>query len=204
MCMIRTVVFLYTLFCLFGKSHAAYGADDGWVDLGLPSGVLWATCNLGANSPEESGDYCIWGENIYDLSRYSIYDENNNRLPLRTDMPLLPIGEGIVVTLGCGARIPTAEEWKELIDNTRGEWKELNGVFGMELTGGNGNSLFLPASGCTLTGGEGTIGYYWSSSLYWKYSDFGRGYFFNSEGFESSVFGRLCGMSVRPVCSVAQ
>ena len=53
-----------------------------WVDLGLPSGTLWATCNIGANAPEDYGDYFAWGEtkpkDNYDLNNYKWYNHDDN------------------------------------------------------------------------------------------------------------------------------
>ena len=154
-----------------------------WVDLGLPSGLLWAECNLGATKPEEYGDYYAWGETstkeVYDWSTYKYCNGGFNQLTKYCNDPdygyngftdnlttLQPSDDVATARLGDGARMPTAHEWRELIANTETEWIQVNGVYGRKLTASNGKSLFLPAAGY---GSEldyaGELGFYWSSSL---------------------------------------
>ena len=145
-----------------------------WVDLGLPSGTLWATCNVGASSPEEYGDYFAWGETVqredYTPAAYAY----NNIMETITaynaqsdDRCLLPEYDAATANLGTEWRMPTREEFDELYRETTFVWTTLNGVEGRLLTGRNGNSIFLPATGFYLddklicTG----LGIYWSSSL---------------------------------------
>ena len=151
--------------------------NDGheYVDLGLPSGTLWATCNVGASSPEDVGDYFAWGEtatkDIYDWKQYKfgilctdVYKLTKycNNLTV-----LEPVDDAASANWGVGWRMPTAEEFDELHRNTTFVWTTKNGVEGRLLTGPNGNSIFLPATGFYLddnlicTG----LGIYWSSSL---------------------------------------
>ena len=157
-----------------------------WVDLGLPSGLLWANCNLGANAPEEYGNYYAWGETtpkeVYNWStyKYCTVDEDGNLQTLTKYntsssygtidnlTTLEAMDDAATAALGNGARTPTKEEWQELIDNTTAEWTTLNGINGRKLTASNGNSLFLPASGFRSSsefGYVGSQGNYWSSSL---------------------------------------
>ena len=157
---------------------------DGYVDLGLPSGLLWATCNLGSTTPEGYGNYYAWGKvqtkTTYDWSTYA-YGSASNQLTKYccnseyglngfTDnlTTLQSSDDAATVVLGNGARIPTTDECDELTNNTDGEWTTLNGVNGWKFTASNGNSLFLLAAGFRL-GSEfhdaGSIGGYWSSSL---------------------------------------
>ena len=164
------------------------GPDPGnheYVDLGLPSGLLWATCNVGANSPEEYGDYFAWGEtqpkDYYDWSTYqhcmgsyntltkycdnSIYGYNGYTDDLTT---LLPEDDAATANWGSGWRMPTQEECEELCENTTSTWTTQNGVSGRLYTAPNGNSLFLPAAGDRWVGelgGVGSHGYYWSNSF---------------------------------------
>ena len=119
------------------------------VDLGLS--VLWASCNLGAKSPEEYGDYYAWGEvktkEKYTPSTYSYY---NNDLGT-----YISIGDAIegseydaaTVNLGNNYRLPTDSEFEELIEKCEWEWTNINGVKGFKISGSNGNSIFMPATG---------------------------------------------------------
>ncbi len=158
-----------------------------WVDLGLPSGLLWAKCNLGATTPEGRGDYYAWGETatkeVYNWSTYKYctvdaegslqtltkYNTSTTYGTPDNLTTLQAIDDVAAQKLGDGARMPTKEEWEELIANTTAEWTQVNGVAGRKFTAANGNSLFLPAAGSRWDGelydaGEG--GFYWSSSLY--------------------------------------
>lgn len=160
-----------------------------WVDLGLPSGVLWATCNVGASNPEDYGDYFAWAETtpkpeytwanyhycqevngagtpkLTKYCKYSFYGYNNYSDTLTT---LEPCDDAATAYLGDGARTPTYYEWKELMDNCTFVWTTENGVNGYRITGQNNNSIFLPGVG-TRTAVDGFIsnthGCYWSSSL---------------------------------------
>lgn len=157
--------------------------NDDWVDLGLPSGLLWATRNVGADSPEDYGDYFAWGEtspkSVYDWSTYRYCNGDYDQLTkycsrssygyngFTDNLTTLQLGDD-AATANYGDRTPTKEEWQELMDNTTIQWTTQNGVNGCRFTGSNGNSLFLPAAG--LRGdsslyGDGDYGYYWSSSL---------------------------------------
>ena len=145
-----------------------------YVDLGLPSGTLWATCNVGANAPEEYGDYFAWGEtapkDVYNWSTYQYYDGSNLAKYTGSDglTTLLPEDDAATTNWGNEWRMPTKEEWQELLDNTTNKWTTQNGVNGRLFTGSNGNSLFLPAVGFRWDDDlnyVGSYGYYWSSSL---------------------------------------
>ena len=140
------------------------GVGD-WVDLGLPSGLLWATRNVGATSPEDYGDYFAWGEtqpnkHFYDGFSY-IYMERGDHGFLLTkycndplfgyngftdNLTILQPGDD-AATANFGGRTPTKEEWEELMNNTTATWTTQNGVNGLLFSAINGNSLFLPAAG---------------------------------------------------------
>lgn len=157
-----------------------------YVDLGLPSGTLWARCNVGANSPEKVGDYFAWGETstkqMYDWKqyKYSSFIDGEYKLNkyctnsscgvngfVDSLTVLEPVDDVAMTILGGDWRMPTAEDYDELYQNTTFTWTAINGVYGRLLTGSNGNSIFLPATGFRLdnqlicTG----LGIYWSSSL---------------------------------------
>ena len=157
------------------------GGHD-YVDLGLPSGTLWATCNVGADSPEEYGDYFAWGETTpkssYSWSNYK-YGTAQNQLTKYcdnsdygkngfTDNKTMLDAEDDAATVNWGNewRMPTVEEQGELTDGCIKIWTTQQGVKGRIFIGLNGNTLFLPAAGWSRgTSYAGSCGYYWSSSL---------------------------------------
>lgn len=198
------------------------GYDNGheYVDLGLPSGLLWATCNVGANSPEEYGDYFAWGEtegynsgkNYYDWSTYkwcngtytsmtkyctdSYYGSVDNKTVLKL------ADDAARANWGGSWRMPTREEQDELRNNCTWTWTTQNGVNGCKVTGPNGNSIFLPAAGDRLNSSlddAGSYGYYWSSSLSTDNSSSAYSLGFHSDLVFWSYGYRLYGLSVRPV-----
>lgn len=193
-----------------------------FVDLGLPSGTRWATCNVGANTPEEYGDYFAWGETEpkenYNWStyRYGDYDAltkycNNAEYGnngFTDELTILEASDdAATANWGAGWRMPTREEMRELFDNCTHEWTTQNGVNGRKFTGPNGNSIFLPAAGYREGSdlyGAGSIGCYWSSSLDASYPRSAWGLNFDSDGCITDDGNRLGGLSVRPVCVSAQ
>ena len=190
-----------------------------YVDLGLPSGLLWATCNVGADSPKDYGDHFAWGEtepngtynwNIYkwcngnwnNLTKYctdSYYGTVDNRTVLA------PEDDAAHVNWGGNWRMPTREEMHELKSNCTWEWTTHNSVKGYRVTGSNGSSIFLPAAGGYYYDGSlrgvGSLGYYWSSSLDAGTSNFACCLFFYSGDVYVYDKPRALGYSVRPVCS---
>ena len=194
---------------------------DDWVDLGLPSGLLWASCNVGATAPEEYGDYFAWGETatkeVYNWSTYhycTVDGEGNmSTLTKYNTMTyfgtvdslttLEPGDDAATANMGGDARTPTYDEWNELLNNTTSEWTTLNGVSGRKFTAPNGKSIFLPAAGGRF-GSEpnlaGSDGDYWSSSLYADEPDYARLFSFHSgDQFMSDYGYRDYGFSVRAV-----
>ena len=134
-----------------------------YVDLGLPSGLKWATCNVGATTPEGYGNYYAWGE----TTTKSSYTRDNS-LTYGKDMGDISGNvnyDAATANWGGSWRMPTIEEMVELW-NCTWIWTTQNGVSGVRITGQNGNSIFLPAAGycyeslsCRI--GEGC---YWSST----------------------------------------
>ena len=170
-----------------------------WVDLGLPSGIKWAICNVGAYSPEEYGDYYAWGETstkaTYTEDNYS-YSGNPTTLPSSAD--------AATANWGSGWRMPTYDELNELKNNCIVTWTTLNGVNGRLFTGPNGNSIFLPAAGYRYDSElyhAGSDGICWSSSLYTGGPDCAWDLGFGSDDYGMYYGGRFCGLSVRPVCA---
>lgn len=208
-----------------------YPTSGDWVDLGLPSGLLWASHNVGANSPEDFGSYFAWGEtqpkSEYSWDTYAYgydyYDDdgnqriiltkynptNSNQGPVDNLTILLPGDDAATANWGDGARMPTNEEWLELYNNTTSCWVTINGVNGRCFTGSNCNRIFLPAAGYIGNGGTGDFlgdpgynGHYWSSSLFMNYPIGAYDFNFNSGHCEADYYGsRLFGHSVRAVRS---
>lgn len=205
-----------------GGNNGGGSTTIEWVDLGLPSGLLWATRNLGANAPEEYGNYYAWGETttkeVYNWSTYRYCTvDGEGSLPTLTKYntssdygtidnltTLQAADDAATAALGSGARTPTKEEWQELINNTTVEWTTMNGIKGRKFTStANGNTLFLPAAGYRF-GSElysaGSYGSYWSSSLYAGYPGGAWGFYFYSDGQGmNDYYYRYDGFSVRAV-----
>ena len=213
-------------------SHAiAYGEemsftteeDDGnWVDLGLPSGKLWATFNVGANVPEDYGDYFAWAEtspkDTYNWSNYQYCNGSENTLTKYCDNPdcgqngfvdylgnIQPEDDPASVIWGRGWRTPTQTEWRELIDNTSRQWTTINGVHGMLFTGSNGNTLFLPAAGSREESelyDAGVAGRYWSKNLRYNYPKDAMAMGFGSSSCTwKGIMMRPYGLAIRPIHS---
>ena len=192
-----------------------------FVDLGLPSGTKWATCNIGANNPEEYGLYFAWGEtqgyegitdekqfNWIDyklcggsystLTKYN-HDSSNGTVD---NLTTLELEDDAAYQSDNTCRIPTKDELQELVDNTTSTWETLNGVNGRRFTSTNGNSIFVPAAGICDYGSinnVGSYGYLWSSSLNEIYSRGAWNLGFDSRGMGVGSHGRFGGFSVRPV-----
>ena len=182
--------------------------DGKAVNLGLS--VKWASCNVGADSPEEYGDYFAWGE----TSPKSNYSSDNSvtcglsiselesRGIIGADGNLTAVYDAATANWGGNWRMPTSAEIKELCNKCSWKWTTTNGVKGWLVTGPNGNSIFLPAAGYrngTSLSDAGSNGYYWSTtpdSDYYDdayYLDFYSGYYDWDYGY------RYAGFTVRPV-----
>ena len=162
-----------------------------WVDLGLS--VKWATCNVGASTPEGYGNYYAWGEtttkSTYNSFTYT-YSSNPTTLLLNRD--------AVAVNWGGNWRMPTLDELKELKEKCKWTWTRR----GYTVTGPNGNSIFLPAAGCRYYSdldNAGSYGNYWSGSLSTDVSGYAYGLYFNSDNVGWSYNYRYSGQSVRGV-----
>ena len=223
-----------------GDKEDEPGTPDNhvYVDLGQPSGTLWATCNVGANSPEEFGDYFAWGEtapkdcydwksykwgdwevdtiseNYYQVDEtwYKYYDKNwtdDGFVEGDGKTELDPEDDAAYVNWGSKWRTPTLEQFQELVEYCDWQWAKLKGVNGRLVTGPNGKSIFLPASGgySEYNYHNGRFGYYWSRTrcssdkLAIEAADQGHAYilFLDSGGEEVWYNTRYNGQSVRPV-----
>lgn len=197
-----------------------------YVDLGLPSGTLWATCNIGATSPEDYGDYFAWGETEgyndgktkFDWSTYKwcegssstmtkyCTDSNYGYNGFTDDKTELDLeDDAAYVNWGPAWRMPSEEQFQELINSsyTTTEWTTQNGVNGRKITSKtNGNSIFLPAAGSrsgSLLSNAGSSGDYWSRTLGSDYPYFASYRYFYSGYFRMYSGYRYGGRSVRPV-----
>lgn len=150
--------------------------DNDVIDLGLPSGLKWAKCNLGAKSPEQYGDYYSWGEtsvkDSYESSDYTLYDSDGNMIKYNESdslTTLLPEDDAATVNLGGQWRMPTRDEFIELIEECSVQDHTINDIPGLLFTGPNGNSIFLPHTGYWSPENAPDevfdSGYYWTSSI---------------------------------------
>lgn len=190
-----------------------------YVDLGLPSGIKWATVNVGADSPEESGNYFAWGETTgmkegkvsFDNTTYKWYDnatEKSTKYCTDEDEGIVDnktqleaSDDAATANWGKNWRTPTEEEMKELRDNCTWTWTSLNGIDGYEVASKvNGNSIFLPAMGYYhMFNKIGTNSFYWTSSLFIGISRSARILAFNYEFFDVGRSYRSYGLPVRAV-----
>lgn len=195
-----------------------------FIDLGLPSGLKWASCNLGATKPCEYGDYYQWGSvtpNTDDACDWAHAPFNNGASNFDStyfnahksewlDGDVLKPEYDAAVAVGKG-HMPTQAQFQELIDNTTSEWVNcsyLGGdhaehtVMGRKFTASNGNSIFIPASGYrngSSFNDQGGYGFVWSSSLASDYP-YDAWYLYFDSGDCSMYGGNRCyGLAVRPV-----
>ena len=183
-----------------------------YVDLGLPSGLKWATCNIGITSPEQTGLYFAWGETIgYTANQVTngerlftkdVYNAGPAAF-INTDLTLEQ--DAAHAYMGGKWRMPTNAECQELLDNCSVVWTDNyngTGVTGRVFTSKvNGKSVFFPAAGVcngSSVKGVGSNGIYWSAS--WRSSSYARTLFFHSGGQYTSDGGRIYGYPVRAVC----
>ena len=177
----------------FANANKVNGHE--YVDLGLS--VKWATCNVGANKPEEYGNYYAWGETITKSS----YTSDNSKTYGKTmnDISGNSSYDAARANWGGNWRMPTKTEMQELKDRCTWTWTIQNGVKGYKVKGPNGNSIFLPAagyrSGASLNNAD--YGNYWSSTPSSNsYADY---LFFNSSSRYVYYDCRYSGLTVRPV-----
>lgn len=209
---------------LFALGIATLGFSscrNEYVDLGLPSGTLWATCNIGATKPEESGSYFAWGETSpkkncswstykwVNLNSEGVIDSfiryNFNEAYGVADSlsNLLSEDDAAIVNLGKDWRIPTKEEFEELIKNCKYSWTKINGMNGAKFEAPNGNYIFLPAAGNreSFVYNEGNVGYYWASSFDDYIAAYNLYFYFHSAEATIGKTVRFIGSPIRPVRS---
>ena len=213
----KTFISMLALLAIATTAQAQENSINGheYVDLGLPSGLLWATCNVGAEKPEDYGLYFAWGETtgytgdtsdgrLFDWENYKFVTSDALTKYTGSDKAVLdPDDDAATANWGEGWRMPTFDEIKELLDNTSSVWTTLNGVNGRQFTSNkNGNSIFLPASGGRHGGSlddVGSCGAYWLSSLNEGFPASACFLYFSSDDAFSYGSMRRDGRSVRPV-----
>lgn len=196
-----------TQFNVIGIESQVAAAPDGFIDLALPSGVLWADKNIGASTPYEHGLYFSWG-NVTGHAEGSGYDFSDavyaqtDGAALTGNIPTNNTYDMARHNMGSPCRLPTVGEFQELHNNCDSEWTDEDGVPGRRWTSRiNGNSVFFPASGDysgTTLHDRGSDGYYWSSSYI---SEAGAYYLYFNSGSVNPANGsyRRYGISVRAV-----
>ena len=191
---------------ILGKDNESQNTHEA-IDLGLPSGTEWASCNVGALRPEKYGGYYAWGETEekehFTFENYIHCDGSYaNCHDLGSDISGTEY-DVAHVKWGGNWCMPTIDDFKELLENCTFMWTTLNGVTGGRFTSNiNGNSIFLPATGygdydgITLTG---INGYYLSSTQDPNRSDGTSGLYFFSHTAYWNYFHRQYGYNIRPV-----
>ncbi len=157
------------------------GVENGfeYVDLGLSSGNKWATCNVGAKNPQDSGDYFAWGEiapkSYYSWSTYKWSDEYGKEMTKYnkpTDNQFELADDAARQIMGGKWFTPTKDDWNELMDNCTWTWTEIGGVKGYVVkSNSNQNSIFIPTAGQKIDDKfyydkNDPYADYWSSSLF--------------------------------------
>lgn len=177
-----------------------------FVDLGLPSGLLWAHTNVGASSSSDDGDYFAWGETVsksyYYWNTYkwgspcSKYNSSDGKTFLDSE------DDAATVNWGVPCRMPDFSEFEELYNKCDWSWKSnYKGTSGYLVTGPNGNTIFFPASGIRyddVLEDHGSYGHYWSRSLYGSFI-YGYELYFRSARVSVGANYRFDGFPVRPV-----
>ena len=174
----NTILVMYydgTQFNVIGILSQTAAAPTGFVDLALPSGLLWCEHNVGASTPYEHGLYFSWG-NVEGHAEGSGYDFSDAvyaqtaGAALTGNIPVNNTYDMARHNMGAPCRLPTSGEFTELNNNCDSEWTDEDGVAGRRFTSRiNGNSIFFPASGLyngTTLYYRGSDGNYWSSSYY--------------------------------------
>ena len=209
----NTILVMYydgTQFNVIGILSQTAAAPTGFVDLALPSGLLWCEHNVGASTPYEDGLYFSWG-NVEGHTGTDGYDFGTSNdgpyastpgAALTGNIPVNGTYDAARHNMGAPCRLPTVGEFQELNNNCDSEWTDEDGVAGRRFTSRiNGNSIFFPASGYrngTSLYDRGSDGLYWSSSLYSQ--TLGYNLNFNASGVNPVNYNyRFGGFSVRAV-----
>lgn len=171
-----------------------------YIDLGLPSGVKWATCNVGASFPSDYGDYFAWGE----IATKAEYKKKNSETFGKNfeEISGNPQYDAARYNWGGSWRLPSKAECEELKKKCTWTWTTQGGHKGYKVIGPNGNSIFLPATG--LYNGTshryiGDLGNYWSSTSNESHYQYSYYLNFYSSLYRIYWYSRHYGFSIRPV-----
>jgi hypothetical protein len=209
----NTILVMYydgTQFNVIAIQSQTAAAPTGFVDLALPSGLLWCEHNVGASTPYEDGLYFSWG-NVTGHTGDDGYDFGTSNdgpyastpgAALTGNIPTNGTYDAARHNMGAPCRMPTVGEFQELNAQCDSEWTDEDGVAGRRFTSRiNGNSIFFPASGYRYGTGlnnRGSYGKNWSASLYSAANGYDLN--FNSGGvYPADNNGRFYGFSVRAV-----
>lgn len=202
-----------------GNNGGGVVNGHSFIDLGLPSGTLWATCNVGADTPEDYGDYFSWGElsnkESYNWNTYSYSNGNGNQLTkycsdshygyngFTDTLSILQEADDVAKEIwGNGWQMPSQQEWYELMSYCSHCWTNQNNVNGILFTSPNGGSLFFPSAGYYFENevvNAEAVGYYWSNSINIGAPMYSRGINFSSNDYVVGSMWRCYGIPVRPV-----
>lgn len=201
----RRLLILSAVAMFFISGLSAQNLHNGheYVDLGLS--VKWATCNVGADTPEDYGDYYAWGEtttkDTYYASNCTTWKQDVG------DIAGVPQYDAATARWGGDWRMPTLEEFNELLNNCTWKWTTREGFKGYEVISNvNGNAIFMPAAGyCVEEGridGRGVRGMYWASTHAAEGTQYAYNFYFDS-GYQCAYWiSRADGHSVRPVLNI--
>lgn len=201
-----------------------YINSHGYVDLGLPSGTKWGTCNIGASSPEGYGNYFAWGESAIkdsynEQKSYTFgidYINLEGQNIVSAEGILEPHNDAARLQWGIPWRMPTTENFEELIENCKWEEVVFNTKRGWIVQGKNGKSIFLPNTGyrhnrCHTGGKEdspcysGSYGYYWTATVCKEDSECSYLYKLDFKRKNKFLtFGRDGGATVRGIISIGE
>ncbi len=182
------------------KSFSTKINGHDFVDLDLPSGLKWATCNVGAKSSSEYGNYYAWGE----IETKESYTQQNCVTWEQEigDISGNPQYDAARANWGGTWRMPTEVEFRELLNYCTWTWTIEGGNNGYRVIGPNGNSIFLPAAGYrygTSLYYAGSYGGYWCSTPNESSTQSACSLYFNSDDHDTNWYSRFYGRSVRPV-----
>jgi len=209
----NTILVMYydgTQFNVVGILSQTAAAPTGFVDLALPSGLLWCEHNVGASTPYEDGLYFSWG-NVTGHTGDDGYDFGTSNdgpyastpgAALTGNIPVNGTYDAARHNMGAPCRLPTVGEFQELNAQCDSEWTDEDGVAGRRFTSRiNGNSIFFPASGIRNGTGlynRGTYGNYWSASLGSQTHGYNLSFYASGVN-PASYNNRFLGFSVRAV-----
>jgi len=210
----KRILFLSIILLLCINVKAQTDSVYSWIDLGLS--VKWASMNIGANSPEEYGNYYAWGEvavkDEYTWNSYTLCDSSSTWMNKYCDnflygiednkKTLELIDDAANFNYGGNWRMPTFNEMQELIDSCSWVWTAQNDTNGYLITGPNRNSIFLPAAGCLINkelSDFGSFGSYWTSSLGKSNPTTATDLYFSSGNQEKAEGMRYAGLTIRAV-----